>query len=57
MKKKLCIAMVFLALAIIVYGGFRHNPFQWKSDDETPRGNNYMEYSLYIDSVDSRCMG
>lgn len=57
MKKKLCIAMVFLALAIIVYGGFRHNPFQRKSNDDPPKGDNYMEYSLHIDSVDSRCMG
>ena len=57
MKKKTCIAIVCLTLVIILSGAFHHIPVLRNTDDDTPKGNNYMEYSLRIDSVGSRCMG
>ena len=57
MKKKIGIAIAFLALAALLYHSPRRLPVLRGTDEPEPLGENHIEYSLNIEPGNCRYTG
>ena len=55
LKKKVCIGAAFLAALVLAFGCFRLIPRLQNTQDPDPPGENHLEYSLRVDSGNTRC--